>query len=964
MLPHEKGSLHTVETCRQHGGSFCRVHGLRNQYKAEAARRTPQTSENHVPTEVANVVDFLATLSPDVFERERHSFLECFNKNSTRASERFLCNCCSCACQSSINLGYFQESRVKAYKTVANHEDDFGLGGPNTNFGVTSPLNLRVLKQAFDIVCDNSREWQTRSPHQTFMAGSSENQQNYSGTSLQQPSNLLQGCSAEEGAIHEFELEPSLIELEANLPWNDGACCRGQRGSMIGMNEDDLMDTTKREVFRIIMDILTRKVLHNRSAIDVTGELQNWKQSFVVRQDVRDLLPEDDNQLTTIVDNVIGIRRYTYDVCATKHCHHVFRCTSMDEEACPKCGQPRSTSLKMYHFSLIETLRALFKSPLLARYLQFNAKDHARRDTFEEEGACFDIFDTPCWREIMGADPYLSCDPRNIGLQLCTDGFQITDKRDSPSLWPISVNLLNLPPWLRYKPAMTFMVSLLPKEITSISPCLDPLIDELLYLYYIGIQVPDFTRPRCESFILRVGVVKVTADYRGLPKIYLLGQSPSVHGCFYCKNEGKRIKEFKKTIYPGAWRWLGIEDDVDKEARNICSSLNNRNNEVVDPSMPQPAARDHHNILANCLSVEEKRMQLHPLENSGELAKLRGPTGEIGLSPMLRLPYFRIDKQNYDAMHTVANCVRDLFACILGFHPSIHAESRDYEAKVNNRYKKNWKPTTKAPFVMENDKLVHFKNRLQRFRRESYCRSELQDGCSWQKLCSTTASLKTHDYHILCGGIGQWAIDGLYREPYERVVQTVFEALKNMLVKSFSSSSQCSKVKKDIVQAVALLEAIFPAFLLDHKWHQMLHLASDLPAWVNSMWSFERFNRFLLCRIQNKAHPEASLVEHYQSLQAVLLRTLKNSDDIDDASEMWKHLGLERGFDTLVFPSQWRQGIAEGALEGTAWLHGARRESECDDCDVIMGLHLFYLDALVTTEDGQFVGVGGGGVNR
>ena len=118
------------------------------------------------------------------------------------------------------------------------------------------------------------------------------------------------------------------------------------------------------------------------------------------------------------------------------------------------------------------------------------------------------------------------------------------------------------------------------------------------------------------------------------------------------------------------------------------------------------------------------------------------------------------------------------------------------------------------------------------------------------------------------------------------------------------------------------------------------------------MWSFERFNRFLLCRIQNKAHPEASLVEHYQSLQAVLLRRLTNSDEINDTSEIWKHLGLERGFDTLVFPSQWRQGISKGALGGTAWLHGARRESECDDCDVIMGLHLFYLDALVTTEDG------------
>ena len=98
------------------------------------------------------------------------------------------------------------------------------------------------------------------------MAGGSENQQNYFGTILQQPSNLLQGCFAKEGAIHEFELEPSLIELEANLPWNYGACCRGQRGSMNGMNEDDLMDTTKCEVFRIIMDILHRR-------FSITGQL-------------------------------------------------------------------------------------------------------------------------------------------------------------------------------------------------------------------------------------------------------------------------------------------------------------------------------------------------------------------------------------------------------------------------------------------------------------------------------------------------------------------------------------------------------------------------------------------------------------------------------------------------------------------------------------------------------------------
>ena len=158
----KKGSLHTVETCWQHGASFCHVHGFRNQYKAEVARQTQRTSENLVPTEVANVVDSVATLSPDVFERERCSFLECFNNNSTRASERFLCNCCSYAWQSSTNLGYFQESRVKAHKTVANHEDDFVLGGPSTNFGARSPSELGRMAGSYGSDAATSF---ARSPH-------------------------------------------------------------------------------------------------------------------------------------------------------------------------------------------------------------------------------------------------------------------------------------------------------------------------------------------------------------------------------------------------------------------------------------------------------------------------------------------------------------------------------------------------------------------------------------------------------------------------------------------------------------------------------------------------------------------------------------------------------------------------------------------------------------------------------
>ena len=53
-----------------------------------------------------------------------------------------------------------------------------------------------------------------KKPPSTFHGWQFRKQQNYCGTSLQQPRNLLQGFCAKERAIQEFELEPSLTELE------------------------------------------------------------------------------------------------------------------------------------------------------------------------------------------------------------------------------------------------------------------------------------------------------------------------------------------------------------------------------------------------------------------------------------------------------------------------------------------------------------------------------------------------------------------------------------------------------------------------------------------------------------------------------------------------------------------------------------------------------------------------------
>ena len=71
MLPHEKGSLHSVETCERHNGSFTRVRKLLNDYKFEVDRRAPATMEDALPESVATVVSFLRRLPAEALEREK-----------------------------------------------------------------------------------------------------------------------------------------------------------------------------------------------------------------------------------------------------------------------------------------------------------------------------------------------------------------------------------------------------------------------------------------------------------------------------------------------------------------------------------------------------------------------------------------------------------------------------------------------------------------------------------------------------------------------------------------------------------------------------------------------------------------------------------------------------------------------------------------------------------------------------
>ena len=79
----------------------------------------------------------------------------------------------------------------------------------------------------------------------------------------------------------------------------------------------------------------------------------------------------------------------------------------------------------------------------------------------------------------------------------------------------------------------------------DLQPYLDIVIDELEWLYYEGVDVPDLCSGAtscCKAMLLNV-----VSDYRGFPKLFRLSQSPALNGaCYVCEQKGIKLGLKKK----------------------------------------------------------------------------------------------------------------------------------------------------------------------------------------------------------------------------------------------------------------------------------------------------------------------------------------------------------------------------------------------------------------------------------
>ena len=123
------------------------------------------------------------------------------------------------------------------------------------------------------------------------------------------------------------------------------------------------------------------------------------------------------------------------------------------------------------------------------------------------------------WISVYSEGGRFKGDLRGISLSLCTDGMNPFSKENiTYSMWPITVNVLNLPFYIRNRHGSMMLTGIIPgkSEPRDLDPYFEILVDELLSLQ--GSECYDAFKD--EHFKMKVDIFMNVLDYPGQNKLF------------------------------------------------------------------------------------------------------------------------------------------------------------------------------------------------------------------------------------------------------------------------------------------------------------------------------------------------------------------------------------------------------------------------------------------------------------
>ncbi|XP_039143097.1 uncharacterized protein LOC120280350 [Dioscorea cayenensis subsp. rotundata] len=219
----------------------------------------------------------------------------------------------------------------------------------------------------------------------------------------------------------------------------------------------------------------------NYTKLSAVSQLLNCKAEFNMSEScfnrlikvVKSMLPADECLLEDFYKmkkrlTKLGLGYVQIHVCP-KNCILFYRET-IELEICSICGHPRYKPSKssgrrqkripfkiLLYFPLVPRLQRLYMSAKIAEHMTWHAYNKSNDRVLRHP------VDSEAWQHFNLTHESFAMEPQNVRLGLCADGFNPFGPASKPySVWPVMLNVYNLPPWMCMKKPYIFLSMVIP----------------------------------------------------------------------------------------------------------------------------------------------------------------------------------------------------------------------------------------------------------------------------------------------------------------------------------------------------------------------------------------------------------------------------------------------------------------------------------------------------------------------
>ena len=295
----------------------------------------------------------------------------------------------------------------------------------------------------------------------------------------------------------------------------------------------------------------------------------------------------------------------------------------------------------LIYFPIGPRLQRLYVTKNVAEHMTWH-HEHPRTEGFMEHPS-----DAEAWMHFDNTFCEFASEPRNVRLGLCNDGFSpFGHFGQSYSCWPVILTPYNLPPWMCMKKQFMFISLLIlgprnPKGNLDIY--MQPLIEELLLLWEVGVKTYDIARK--QNFTMKVAVIWTISDF---PAYGMLSgwMTAGRLACPYCMENTKsfRLKHGNKQCWFDCHRQFLPMDHMFRRNKSAFS----KNKEDYSPPPPRLSGEE----MWNRVSLLPKAS-----DHQGKVAGYGDVHNWSRRSILWDLPYWSklLIRHNLDVMHIEKN---------------------------------------------------------------------------------------------------------------------------------------------------------------------------------------------------------------------------------------------------------------------------------------------------------------------